>query len=230
MNAVIRDIAIWGVRYHSRMNSHDPLRIAAWSGPRNISTALMRSWENRPDTVVCDEPFYAHYLRVTGLNHPGREEVIAHHETDWKIVVDGLCGDVEGEDALVELQFASDCICTSAKCCGVELDETQSKCGRCVVTMNPSAKICLTTSNGEPFKHRLRSVIATDRTPLLTRIDHGLFRAAFAANQQGLAGDLELFLPHPSNHDNFVAITRSVDRSLNSLAIFGHMPDIAQNH
>ena len=94
MNAVIRDIAIWGVRYHSRMNSHDPLRIAAWSGPRNISTALMRSWENRPDTVVCDEPLYAHYLRVTGLNHPGREEVIAHHETDWKIVVDGLCGDV----------------------------------------------------------------------------------------------------------------------------------------
>jgi len=76
------------------MNSHDPLRIAAWSGPRNISTALMRSWENRPDTVVCDEPLYAHYLRVTGLNHPGREEVIAHHETDWEIVVDGLCGNV----------------------------------------------------------------------------------------------------------------------------------------
>jgi hypothetical protein len=76
------------------MNPHNPLRIAAWSGPRNISTALMRSWENRPDTVVCDEPLYAHYLNVTGLNHPDREEVIAHHESDWEKVVDGLCGDV----------------------------------------------------------------------------------------------------------------------------------------
>ena len=60
------------------------LRIAAWSGPRNISTAMMRSWENRPDTIVCDEPFYAHYLKSTGLNHPGRDEVLAHHESDWE--------------------------------------------------------------------------------------------------------------------------------------------------
>ena len=63
------------------------LRIAAWSGPRNISTAMMRSWENRPDTIVCDEPFYAHYLNETGLDHPGREEVIAHHECEWEKVV-----------------------------------------------------------------------------------------------------------------------------------------------
>ena len=46
-------------------------RIAMWSGPRNISTAMMRSWGNRPDTFVCDEPLYAHYLKVTGLEHPG---------------------------------------------------------------------------------------------------------------------------------------------------------------
>ena len=63
-----------------------------WSGPRNISTALMRAWGNRPDTVVCDEPFYAHYLLKTGLDHPGREEVIAHHETDWRKVVAWLTG------------------------------------------------------------------------------------------------------------------------------------------
>ena len=43
------------------------IRIAMWSGPRNISTAMMRSFENRPDTVVIDEPFYAHYLDKTGL-------------------------------------------------------------------------------------------------------------------------------------------------------------------
>ena len=39
-----------------------PIRVAMWSGPRNISTAMMRAWENRPDSVVVDEPLYAHYL------------------------------------------------------------------------------------------------------------------------------------------------------------------------
>jgi hypothetical protein len=61
-----------------------------WSGPRNVSTALMRSWENRPDTVVVDEPFYSHYLQTTGLPHPGRDEVIAAHEPDWRLVVESL--------------------------------------------------------------------------------------------------------------------------------------------
>ena len=46
------------------------VRIGMWSGPRNISTALMRSWENRPDCAVVDEPFYAVYLNETGLHHP----------------------------------------------------------------------------------------------------------------------------------------------------------------
>lgn len=71
-----------------------PLRIAMWSGPRNVSTALLRSWENRPDTFVCDEPFYAHYLSATGADHPGAEEVIAHQETDWRKVVDFLTGPI----------------------------------------------------------------------------------------------------------------------------------------
>ena len=66
------------------------LRLAMWSGPRNISTAFMRSWGNRIDTVVVDEPFYAHYLRVTGRDHPGRDEVIGHHESDWRRVVETL--------------------------------------------------------------------------------------------------------------------------------------------
>jgi hypothetical protein len=46
----------------------------------------MRSWGNREDTIVIDEPFYGHYLRVTGAAHPGREEVIEHHECDWRKV------------------------------------------------------------------------------------------------------------------------------------------------
>jgi hypothetical protein len=71
-----------------------PRRIAMWSGPRNISTAMMRAWENRPDTFVTDEPFYAHYLAATGLDHPGREEVIASQEQDWRKVAARLTGEV----------------------------------------------------------------------------------------------------------------------------------------
>jgi len=55
-----------------------------WSGPRNISTAMMRAWENRADCTVMDEPFYAAYLAETGLAHPMRTEILAAHETDWQ--------------------------------------------------------------------------------------------------------------------------------------------------
>lgn len=72
------------------------VRLAVWSGPRNISTALMRSWENRPDCRVVDEPLYAYYLSATGLEHPGREEVIAEGETSWQAVVAELTGLVHG--------------------------------------------------------------------------------------------------------------------------------------
>ena len=65
-----------------------------WSGPRNISTAMMRSWGNRPDTFVCDEPLYAHYLNQTALPHPGADEIIARYETDWRKVVAWLTGPV----------------------------------------------------------------------------------------------------------------------------------------
>jgi sulfotransferase family protein len=71
-----------------------PTRIAMWSGPRNISTALMRAWENRGDCLVVDEPLYAHYLTQVEVGHPGVTEVIAHHDADWRRVVAGL---VEGD-------------------------------------------------------------------------------------------------------------------------------------
>ena len=73
-----------------------PVRIAMWSGPRNISTAMMRSWGSRADTSVVDEPFYAHYLQFTGADHPGRDEVIASHECDWRRVAGELTGPVPG--------------------------------------------------------------------------------------------------------------------------------------
>jgi hypothetical protein len=76
------------------MPNNNPVRIAMWSGPRNISTAMMRAWGNRRDTFVVDEPFYAYYLRATGREHPGRDEVIAHGEIDWKKVIAQLTGPV----------------------------------------------------------------------------------------------------------------------------------------
>jgi hypothetical protein len=73
----------------------DGVRIAMWSGPRNISTALMRSWGSRPDTVVCDEPLYAHYLtQIDASRHPGRQQTLASHETDWRKVVRVLVGPI----------------------------------------------------------------------------------------------------------------------------------------
>jgi hypothetical protein len=78
----------------------DSLRIAMWSGPRNISTAMMRAFENRGDCAVSDEPLYAHYLDHTGLDHPGSDEVIAAGNTDWRRVVDQLLGPAPGGTTL----------------------------------------------------------------------------------------------------------------------------------
>lgn len=64
--------------------------LAMWSGPRNLSTALMRSWENRSDTEVLDEPLYACYLARTGLDHPGRDDILAAGPTDFDEAV-GRC-------------------------------------------------------------------------------------------------------------------------------------------
>lgn len=62
--------------------------IHLWSGPRNVSTALMYSFAQRPDTQVVDEPLYGYFLEKTGIDHPGREETLAAMETDGQKVVD----------------------------------------------------------------------------------------------------------------------------------------------
>ena len=72
----------------------EPARVAMWSGPRNLSTALLRSWGNREDTAVTDEPLYAHYLRHTGIDHPGRDAVLAAQDSDWRRVVAWLRGPI----------------------------------------------------------------------------------------------------------------------------------------
>ena len=59
-----------------------PIRLAIWSGPRNLSTAMMRSFGARADCAVSDEPFYANYLATSGAVHPMQDEIIAGHEND----------------------------------------------------------------------------------------------------------------------------------------------------
>ena len=71
----------------------DPtIRIAMWSGPRNLSTAMMRSFGNRADCAVIDEPFYAAFLALSGADHPMREAILDRHETDWRAVAADLAG------------------------------------------------------------------------------------------------------------------------------------------
>jgi len=74
----------------------EPLRVAMWSGPRNISTAMMRAFENRPDCFVSDEPLYGAWLKMSGEAHPMRDEVIAAMDTDWRSVVETLTGPTPG--------------------------------------------------------------------------------------------------------------------------------------
>jgi hypothetical protein len=80
-------------------------RIAMWSGPRTLSTALMRAFENRPDTVVIDEPLYGYYLAETGIEHPGRDEILASMPARWPEVVTQLTSG--------PLFFAGAIVCTT---------------------------------------------------------------------------------------------------------------------
>ena len=91
-------VAILQKYYHDLIESESKSvkRIAMWSGPRNISTAMMRSWESRSDTFVIDEPFYPHYLSKTDVDHPGREEIIASGELDEMVVGQKLISETKG--------------------------------------------------------------------------------------------------------------------------------------
>lgn len=73
------------------------MRIAMWSGPRNLSTAMMYSFGARSDFSVVDEPFYSAYLTQTGLEHPMRDEIIASQPTDPALVVDALLGSIPAQ-------------------------------------------------------------------------------------------------------------------------------------
>lgn len=65
-------------------------RVSLWSGPRNVSTALMYSFAQRSDTKVVDEPLYAHYLAVSGADHPGRDEVLTSQQKNAEKVIEDV--------------------------------------------------------------------------------------------------------------------------------------------
>ena len=67
-----------------------------WSGPRNISTALLRSFSNRDDTIVYDEPFYSYYLKETNLNHPMKDEIIDFYPTKENEVIKSILENKKG--------------------------------------------------------------------------------------------------------------------------------------
>ena len=72
------------------------LRINMWSGPRNLSTAMMYSWRQRADTTVVDEPLYGYYLADSGREHPGRSDVLKSQNTNGQAVIeDVMMGDYE---------------------------------------------------------------------------------------------------------------------------------------
>lgn len=98
------------------------MKIAMWSGPRNLSSAMMYSFGNRADFAAWDEPFYAAYLKRTGMDHPMREEIIAAHDADAESVAAACAGPVPGGKAhwymkhmgihmdLSPLDWAKDCV------------------------------------------------------------------------------------------------------------------------
>ncbi len=75
------------------------MKIAMWSGPRNLSTAMLYAFGNREDTAAWDEPFYAAYLSATGIDHPMRDEVIRAHETDPVAIAEKISGPIPGGKA-----------------------------------------------------------------------------------------------------------------------------------
>ncbi|MFN7224162.1 MAG: HAD family hydrolase [Paracoccaceae bacterium] len=76
------------------------MKIAMWSGPRNLSTAMMYSFAARGDCAVWDEPFYAAYLRLTGIDHPMRDQILAAHEADATAVASVCVGQTPHHQSL----------------------------------------------------------------------------------------------------------------------------------
>ena len=109
--------------------------IACWSGPRNISTALMRSWSSRDDTFVIDEPFYAYYLNKTKLKHPMSNEIINHYSCNYDKIVENLLGKIpDGKKIYYQKHMAHHLVDESKI-------EWIKKCENCILIRHPKEVI-----------------------------------------------------------------------------------------
>ena len=121
--------------------------IACWSGPRNISTALMRSWSSRKDTFVTDEPFYSYYLKEKKLKHPLYKEIINMYSSNYEEVVDYLVGKVPNYKKIWYQKHMAHHI--------LDLNEIEwiSNCNNCILIRHPEEVISSFTK-----KNKLKSV------------------------------------------------------------------------
>ena len=149
------------------------MKICCWSGPRNISTALMYSFAQREDTTAVDEPLYAHYLRVTGRDHPGREQVLAAQDPNGEVVFrDVVLGPIDTPNVFFKMMAHH----------LVELDRAfLDRCVNILLTRDPEAMLrslavqlpdaTLADTGLETLVQLLDAVTATGGQPLVIDSD-----------------------------------------------------------
>lgn len=123
------------------------MKIACWSGPRNISTALMRSWSSRKDTYVTDEPFYAYYLKKTKINHPMHEKIINSYFSDYDEIVNHLINKTPNQKHIWYQKHMAHHLIDLSKIDWIK------KCENCILIRNPKEVISSYTA-----KNKLNSV------------------------------------------------------------------------
>ena len=121
--------------------------VACWSGPRNISTALMRSWSSRRDTYVTDEPFYAYYLKETRINHPMYEKIINSYFSDYNEIVNHLINEVPNQKNIWYQKHMAHHLIDLSKIDWIK------KCENCILLRHPKEVISSYTA-----KNKLNSV------------------------------------------------------------------------
>jgi len=121
--------------------------VACWSGPRNISTALMRSWSSRKDTYVTDEPFYAYYLKETRINHPMYEKIINSYFSDYDEIVNHLINEVPNQKKIWYQKHMAHHLIDLSKIDWIR------KCENCILVRHPKEVISSYTA-----KNKLNSV------------------------------------------------------------------------
>ncbi|MDB3883268.1 HAD family hydrolase [Candidatus Marinimicrobia bacterium] len=121
--------------------------VACWSGPRNISTALMRSWSSRKDTYVTDEPFYAYYLKKTEIDHPMHEKIINRYFTSYDEIVNHLINETPSKKNIWYQKHMAHHLIDLSKIDWIK------KCENCILLRHPKEVISSYTA-----KNKLNSV------------------------------------------------------------------------